>query len=922
MNTSRKLYLIDAYALIYRSYYAFLRNPMFNAEGFNTSTVFGFMNTIEDILSKEDPSHLAVAFDYPGGNFRNDIYPLYKANRDATPEEITKSIPVIKELLDAYEIPMLELQGYEADDIIGTIAKKAARDGFEVYMVTPDKDYIQLLEQNISILRPGKAGGPSEVISLNNIRNYFDVESPAHFLEFLALMGDKSDNVPGAPGIGEKTAAKLLLEHGSLDNLFNNLHKLKGKVLEVITAHRENILLAKQLCTICTEVPLECITTDLHVRKHDILKIRPIYQRLNFTNLEKRVNSRISKPEIIQGSLFDTMVNKPELIEADKLFGTIDNTPHNYITINNLEELLALVENVRQLNEFCFDTETTSLNTLDAKLVGISISWKGAEAYYIPFPKQEDEQLKYLEALRIILEDESITKIGQNIKFDILVFKNYSVEVKGKIFDTMLAHYLIEPEQRHNMTYLSEKYLKYTPVPIEDLIGKGKIQINMSAVPMESISQYAAEDADVTYQLKVILEKELADKSLTTLAEDLEMPLVPVLADMEFEGINLDKNALEELSSGLRSDLCALENEIFKLAGTNFNIQSPKQMGDILFDKLGIDSGNKKTKTKQYSTSEDVLLDLVDKHSIINFILDYRMLRKLLNTYVDALPELIHPITKRVHTSFNQALATTGRLSSVNPNLQNIPIKTERGREIRKAFVARDEGHFILSADYSQIELRIMAHMSEDLNMIEAFRNNEDIHTATAAKIYNVPTAEVSREMRNSAKTANFGIIYGISAFGLSQRLKISRKEASDLIEGYFKSFPNVKQYMELSIQAGRSLGYVKTLFGRRRHLPEIVSANHTVRGMAERNAINSPIQGTAADIIKLAMIRIHNKLKEHQLKTKMILQVHDELVFDVPAGELETVKVLVKAEMENAVSLKVPLLVEVGYGKNWLEAH
>ncbi|HEX3009484.1 MAG TPA: DNA polymerase I, partial [Bacteroidales bacterium] len=679
---------------------------------------------------------------------------------------------------------------------------------------------------------------------------------------------------------------------------------------------------AKKLCTICTDVPLECITTDLHVRKHDILKIRPLYQKLNFTNLEKRVSSRINKPEVIQGSLFDVVVNKVERVEANALFKTIENTPHHYITINNFEELTALVERVRQLKEFCFDTETTSLNTLDAKLVGISISWKSGEAYYIPFPGQEDEQAKYLAVLKIILEDESITKIGQNIKFDILVFKNYSVEVKGKIFDTMLAHYLIEPEQRHNMTYLSEKYLKYTPVPIEDLIGKGKIQINMSSVPMESISQYAAEDADVTYQLKVILEKELADKSLTTLAEDIEMPLVPVLADIEAEGINLDRSALEELSSGLRSDLCALENEIFKLAGTNFNIQSPKQLGDILFDKLGIDSGNKKTKTKQYSTSEDVLLDLVDKHPIINFILDYRMLRKLLNTYVDALPELIHPVTRRVHTSFNQALASTGRLSSVNPNLQNIPIKTERGREIRKAFVPRDEQHFILSADYSQIELRIMAHMSEDINMIDAFRNNEDIHTATAAKIYNVPAVEVSREMRNSAKTANFGIIYGISAFGLSQRLKISRKEASDLIEGYFKSFPNVKQYMELSIQAGRSLGYVKTLFGRRRHLPEIVSANHTVRGMAERNAINSPIQGTAADIIKLAMIRIHNKLNENRLKTKMILQVHDELVFDVPEIELGKVRDLVKTEMENAVALKVPLLVEVGYGKNWLEAH
>jgi DNA polymerase I len=917
---NNKLFLIDAYALIYRSYYAFLRSPMFNAEGFNTSTVFGFMNVIEDILNKENPTHLAVAFDTSGDTFRHELYPDYKANRDSTPEEITKSIPVIKELLEAYSIPILELTGYEADDIIGTIAKKAAKDGFQVYMVTPDKDYIQLLEKDIFILRPGKAGLPYETISLDNIRNYYDVATPEQFLEFLALMGDKSDNVPGAPGIGEKTAAKLLLEHNTLDNLFNNLTSLKGKLLEVITNHRENIMLAKQLCTICTDVPVNFITTELHVRKHDIQKIRPILQKLNFSNLEKRVSARIGKPVVMQATLFDAL--PLEMAPSAKMYATIDNTVHKYIIIRNSIELTELVNRILALKEICFDTETTSINTFEAKLVGISFSWKAKEAYYIPFPLDVKDQQAYLGLLGRVLTDERIVKIGQNIKYDILVFKNYGIEVKGEIFDTMLAHYLIEPEQRHNMNYLSEKYLKYTPVPIEDLIGTGKHQLKMSAVALDKISEYAAEDADVTWQLKGILQREMEKKELTDLASKLEMPLVPVLADMEFSGINLDNGALSELADQLRDDLCKLENEIYTHAGIQFNIQSPKQLGDILFEKLGIEAGNKKTKSKQYSTAEDVLADLVDKHPIIAFILDYRTLRKLLNTYVEALPAIVNPVTGRIHTSFNQALASTGRLSSVNPNLQNIPIRNERGREIRKAFIPRDDNHLILSADYSQIELRIMAHMSEDENMTEAFRKNEDIHAATAAKIYNIPLDEVTRDMRNKAKTANFGIIYGISAFGLSQRLKIPRKEAADLIEGYFRTFPNVKQYMEISIQAGRSLGYVKTLFGRRRHLPDIVSANATVRGMAERNAINSPIQGTAADIIKLAMINIHRAIKAQNLRSEMMLQVHDELVFDVPLEEVETLKKLVKEEMENVVSLKVPLLVEVGVGKNWLEAH
>lgn len=919
MNSQNRLYLIDAYALIYRSYYAFLKSPMFNSAGFNTSTVFGFMNTLEDILTRENPTHLAVAFDFPGGTFRNELFSEYKANRDAQPEEITKSIPVIKELLQAYEIPILEIQGYEADDIIGTIAKNASRDGFQVFMVTPDKDYIQLLDNNIFILRPGKAGSASEIISLDNIKSWYDVESPSQFLEFLALIGDKSDNIPGAPGIGEKTAAKLLLEHGTLENLYNNLDKLKGKVLEVLTNHKETITLAKKLVTICTEVPIECIHSELIIRKGDVQKIRPIYQKLNISGLEKRVSARLTKPASIQGNLFDMVL--PEPVKQEKLYGTIENTSHNYIIVSNEQELKDLMDKILTLTEVCFDTETTSLNTFEARLVGVSFAWKPGEAYYISFPKDPSLQNIYLDQFRRVLENETIRKIGQNIKFDMLVFKSYGIEVKGEIFDTMLAHYLIEPEQRHNMTYLSEKYLKYTPVPIEDLIGKGKV-LNMSSVPLENISQYAAEDADVTYHLKLVLEKELEQKSLDKLARELEMPLIPVLADMEFSGINLDKTALSELANSLRSDLCDLENQIFGLAGVQFNVQSPRQLGEILFERLAIESNNKKTKTKQYSTSEDVLAELADRHPIIPLILDYRTLRKLLNTYVEALPEMVNPNTGRLHTTFNQALAATGRLSSVNPNLQNIPIRTERGREIRKAFIPRDENHVIVSADYSQIELRIMAHMSGDENMMDAFVNAEDIHTATASKIYNVPLQEVTREMRNSAKTANFGIIYGISAFGLSQRLKIPRKEAAQLIEGYFTTFPHVKKYMEISIQAGKSLGYVKTLFGRRRHLPDIVSANATVRSMAERNAINSPIQGTAADIIKLAMINIDRALRKSNMKSEMILQVHDELVFDVPVGELEELKNLVKSEMESAVQLTVPLLVEVGSGKNWLEAH
>ncbi len=921
MNSLNKLYLIDAYALIFRSYYAFIKSPMFNTEGLNTSTIFGFLNTIEDILSKENPTHFAVAFDPPGGSFRNLTYPLYKANRDATPEEIIKSVPIIKEVLQAYNIPIIQVEGFEADDVIGTMAKSAAKEGFQVYMVTPDKDYIQLLDKNIFIHKPGKAGSNAEIISTENIRNYFEVDSPGQFLEMLALMGDKADNVPGAPGIGEKTAAKLLLEFNTVENLFNNLDKLKGKVQENISNNIDSINLSKELCTIVTNVPISLNPSELVIKKPDWNLLKPLFQRLNFINLEKRVSSRLNKVVIKQATLFDNM--PISTVVEEKRFRSISDVNHSYIVINSLKDLTDLIIKITKLDEVCFDTETTSLNTFDCELVGISFSWKANEAYYIPFPKELDLRDKYIDELYKVICNEQIIKIGQNLKFDLLVLKNYGLELKGKIFDTMLAHYLLEPDQMHNMNFLSEKYLKYSPVPIEDLIGKkGKPQINMGNVDLARIAEYAAEDADITYQLKEVLDVELKKNELSSIAGILEMPLIPVLCDMEYTGINLDRSALKILGDELKTDLIHLEAKIFELAGVEFNIQSPKQLGEILFDRLKIDDTAKLTKTKQYSTSEDVLVYLVDKHPIINYILDYRTLRKLLNTYVEALPVMVNSKTGRLHTSFNQALTATGRLSSIDPNLQNIPIRSLRGREIRKAFIPANNEYVISSADYSQIELRIMAHMSEDENMIEAFNNNADIHTATAAKIYNLNLNEVTKDMRNKAKTANFGIIYGISAFGLSQRLKIPRKEASELIDGYFANFPKVKTYMERSIQDARDNGFVKTLYGRRRYLPDIYSANSNIRSMAERNAINSPIQGTAADIIKHAMVNIYRKMNEEKLKSKLILQVHDELVFDVYKEELLFLKSLVKDEMENVIKLKVPLLVEIGDGNNWFEAH
>ena len=921
MIKDKKLFLLDAYALIFRSYYAFIKNPMFNSEGFNTSCIFGFVNTLEEVIIKEKPTHLAVAFDPAGPNFRHVMYPDYKANRDETPEDIKRSVPIIKEILKAYGIPILQMDGFEADDVIGTISKKADEDGYSVFMMTPDKDYIQLLSDNIFIYKPSRFGNGIEIVDSEKACKDFQLQNPQQFIDILALMGDASDNIPGAPGVGEKTAIKLISEYQTIENIYANVDSLKGKLKDIITNNKEKIDLSRALATIDRNVPIGVSEDDLVLTKPDVEEIKRIFTYLNFKTLEKRVLSRYSTPDSVQNTLFD--LPEVEVPVKGSTFNTIINTGHTYHLADTFEKRADLIRKLLLLTEICFDTETTGLDVMTAQLVGFSFAWNKGEAYFIPIPADQIEANKICEEFKPVLESEGIGKIGQNIKFDILMLKNYGIETKGKIFDTMIAHYLLQPELRHNMNVLAEQYLNYSPVHIEELIGlKSKYQITMRSVPIEKIKEYAAEDADITWQLKEKLETELKDQNLDKLAFELEMPLIQVLADVEYYGVSLNTTALNESAQILRTDIIELDRKIIEIAGIEFNVSSPKQLGEILFDRLMIDSNARKTKTKQYSTNEEVLSQLADRHEIIPLILEYRGLRKLLSTYVEALPKMINSRTGKIHTSFNQAIAATGRLSSVDPNLQNIPIREERGREIRKAFVSSANDFSLLSADYSQIELRIMAHLSEDINMVDAFLHDLDIHTATAAKIYSVTPNDVSREMRSKAKTANFGIIYGISAFGLSQRLNIPRKEAAELIDGYFNTFPGVKRYMDESIRRGRDQGFVETIMGRRRFLPDIKSNNGHVRGMAERNAINSPIQGSAADIIKLAMINIHRNLKSQNMRSKMILQVHDELVFDAYDPELDQLKEIVKFEMENAVKLKVPLTVELGIGKNWLEAH
>jgi len=923
MDSEKKLFLLDAYALIFRSYYAFISNPMKNSKGQNTSTAFGFTVTLDEVLKSQNPSHIAVAFDPAGPTFRNELFPAYKANRQETPEDIRNAVPAIKKIIEAYNIPVVQSAGFEADDVIGTLAKQAEKEGFKVFMMTPDKDYGQLVSDNIFMFKPRKSGNDSEILGQTEICQKFGISNPLQFIDILALWGDSSDNIPGVPGIGEKTAIKMISEYGSIDNVYNNLDKFKGKLKENLEYFKDQAYLSRELVTIKLDVPVS-FNADLYKRReNDPERLKEVFQELEFKTLLTKIVKPENQPapEVSQqGDLFSGFTTlEPVVSKLD----TIKTIEKKYILTDNetrYKDLSGLLSNSEC---FSFDTETTDLDIFSADLVGISFSNKANEAYYIPLPQIYSETVKILSWFIKPLENEKILKIGQNLKFDIRMLKKYGVEVKGDFFDTMIAHYLIQPEQRHNLNILSESYLHYSPVKIEELIGeKGKNQGNMKNVPIEKIKDYAAEDADLAFQLYLKF-KDLLDKGgLKDLAERIEMPLIKVLANMEHNGIKMDISSLHDFREELVKDILITEDKIYKLAGVEFNIQSPKQLGEILFDRLKIDSDAKLTKTQQYSTGEEILIRLTGKHEIVSEVLSYRSLKKLLSTYVDSLPKLVDPKTGKIHTSFNQTVAATGRLSSNNPNLQNIPIREERGREIRRAFVPEDQDNIFLSADYSQIELRLMAHLSKDENMISAFLLGEDIHTATAAKIYKIELADVSREMRSKAKTANFGIIYGISAFGLSQRLNISRTEAKELIDNYFITFPGVRVYMDESIRIAREAGYVTTMLGRKRFLPDIHSRNAVVRGMAERNAINAPIQGSAADIIKIAMINIHNKIISAGMSSKMILQVHDELVFDMKKTEESALKNLVRTEMESAIKLSVPLLVEMGTGTNWLEAH
>lgn len=921
-----KLFLIDAYALIYRSYYAFIKNPRINSKGVNTSAIFGFINTLEDVLKREQPTHIAVAFDPKGPTFRHEAFEQYKAQREETPEVIRQSVPVIKEVIQAYHIPILEVPYYEADDVIGTVAKQAAANGFEVYMMTPDKDYGQLVADHIYMYRP-KFGGDYEVLGVSEVLEKYQLQSTEQVIDLLGLMGDTADNIPGCPGVGEKTAQKLLAEFGSIENLLANTDKLKGAQKKKVEENVEQIRFSKFLATIKTDVP---ITFDAELCKRvapDEDRLVELYTELEFKTFINRLkgeSSVVSSSKEPKAAVqYDLFATEPVVESEVSSLADINTMPHSYYLADTAEKQIALCEQLLQEKSFAFDTETEGLDPLTAGLVGMSFAIREQEAWYVPVSANREEATDIVLRLAPALQHPEIEKVGQNIKFDILVLRKYGVRVKGPLFDTMLAHYLLNPELRHGMDYLAETYLKYKTVPIEDLIGpKGKKQASMRTVPIEQIKEYAAEDADVTLRLKHYFAPLLKQEGLESLFFEMEMPLIYVLAEMEATGVKLDTNALKQSSEVLSQQLTALEESIYDLAGQSFNINSTKQVGEILFDKLKLDEKAKKTKTGGYSTSEEVLEKIRGKHSIVDKLLEYRGIKKLLSTYIDALPALIHPETGKIHTSFNQAVTATGRLSSTNPNLQNIPVRDELGREIRKAFIADDDDCIFFSADYSQIELRLMAHLSNDPHMVEAFCSGADIHAATAAKIYGIPVEEVTSDMRRKAKTANFGIIYGISVFGLAERLSIPRAESKELIDGYFQTYPRIKEYMEESIRVAKEKGYVETLFKRKRFLPDINSHNAIVRGYAERNAINAPIQGSAADIIKLAMIRIHQRFEAEHLKSRMILQVHDELNFNVRKEEFDRVKEIVLDCMEHVLQLRVPLIADCGEGKNWLEAH
>ena len=941
-----KLFLLDAYALIYRAYYALMKNPRINSKGFNTSAILGFINTLEDVLKKEKPTHIGIAFDPKGPTFRHEAYEQYKAQREETPEVIRESVPVIKEFIKAYNIPIFEVPGYEADDVIGTLAKQAEKRGIITYMMTPDKDYGQLVSDTTFIYRPKYGDKEYEVMGVERVKEKFGIENTLQVIDLLGLMGDSSDNIPGCPGVGEKTAQKLIAQFGSIENLLENTKELKGALKTKVEENKEKILFSKFLATIKTDVPIELDMDSLKretanddelTRMFDFYELRALKERVkknqqtpslfdDFATEEKQpatgARKKTSQEVAIQGSLFDFFAGEDTGEEKKSSHLSLKEVPHTYKLIETEEDIYNLATVVKNHKTVCFDTETTSTNALDAEIVGLSLAVKEGEAFYIPMPAEREEATTRLELLREIFENEEIEKVGQNIKYDITILANYGIEVRGKLFDTMIAHYVLQPELYHGMDYLAEIYLDYDTIKIEELIGeKGKNQKNMRDVAPEKVCDYACEDADVTLKLKNILEKEIKQEGLEELFYNIEMPLVPVLAYMERNGARIDTAALKETSTLFAKRLNDIEEEIYSLAGEPFNIASPRQVGDILFGKLKIVDKPKKTKTGQYVTSEDVLAQLQNRHPIVKNILQHRGLKKLLSTYIDALPSLVNPRSGKIHTSYNQTVTATGRLSSSNPNLQNIPIRDEDGKEVRKAFVP-DEGCMFLSADYSQIELRIMAHLSGDKNMIDDFRSGYDIHAATAAKIYKKPIEEVTKDERRKAKTANFGIIYGISVFGLAERMNVDRREAKELIDNYFETYKGVYEYIEKCKQDAKANGYVETIFHRKRYLPDINSHNAGVRGYAERNAVNAPIQGSAADIIKVAMINIYRRMKAENMRSTMILQVHDELNFNIVPEERDSMQKLVIEEMQNAFAMSVPLIADYGWGNNWLEAH
>ncbi|MFM9988597.1 DNA polymerase I [Flavobacterium sp.] len=951
--SQKRLYLLDAYALIFRGYFAFIKNPRINSKGMDTSAIMGFMNALMDVIKREKPDHLAVAFDKGGSDYRYEMYQEYKAHRDETPEAIKIAVPYIQELLKAMHIPIIEVAGFEADDLIGTLAKQAEKEDFKVFMVTPDKDFAQLVSENIFMYKPARMGNDIEIWGIPEVLAKFEIERPEQVIDFLGMMGDAADNIPGLPGVGEKTAKKFLAEYGSMENLLANTHQLKGAIKDKIEANAEMGILSKKLATILLDCPVTFNAEDYELSKPDIEKTDELFQELEFRQMKAQFDkyfgtgkeydeidtngngtssdtpqptkkASVKKSNEDQFDLFGFSDEESGEVKINSHYATLENTEHFYQSIQGDLPVKLLLQNLMNQTSVCFDTETTGIDALNAELVGMSFSYEKGKAFYVPFPENQEEAQVLVDKFKPFFENESIEKIGQNIKYDLKILSHYGIEIKGKLFDTMIAHYLINPDMRHNMDVLSETYLKYSPKSIEDLIGKkGKNQKSMRDIALEEIKEYAAEDADVTYQLKQNFSPILDKAETKKLFDEIEIPLIPVLAAMELEGINLDVPFLKEMSIEMAKESSELEQKIYETAGEKFNLASPKQLGDVLFDKLKIGGAKqKKTKTGQYATGEEILSYLANDNPIVKDILEWRQMVKLQSTYIDALPNQVDKKTGRVHTDYMQTVAATGRLSSNNPNLQNIPIRTERGRLIRKAFIARDENYTLVSADYSQIELRIIAALSGEENMIAAFQNNEDIHRSTAAKVFNVPLEEVTKEQRSNAKTVNFGIIYGVSAFGLSNQTSLSRKESAELIDAYYATYPKLKSYMSNQVDFAREHGYVQTVLGRRRYLKDINSANMMVKSGAERNAVNAPIQGSAADIIKIAMINIHKKLTSENWKSKMLLQVHDELVFDVYNEELDKIQPMIKYEMENAFKMDVPLDVEIGLGRNWLEAH